>query len=410
MRRVLRVVVLLPFWMALPRAGADAGWLLTLDDLRPGPVALQGIDGRGVRVVPLGAAQAITIPMDSFVQIDRATRARTAAGSFSLVLANGDRYTGQPLGMKDEQVAWRSSAVGELKIPLKEIRALIRAGSSIENLDQPPREDKILLANGDSVKGIVTGMSEMKVTIGASSALEIPLATVQWIHFAPAGKTVGKTERAFRVWLNDDSLITASSVEADEQTMRLSLADGSKREVPLGSAAGVEQLNGPVSWLSSRTPRSVAQIPYFGGVTWPTRMDSTVGGRPIQFGERVYACGIGVHAYSRIEFDLDGRYEGFRTQYAIAQEEKRQYADVTVRIKVDGKLVHERQSLKADVLSPVVVVDLPGGAKVLTLEVDYGQANDTQDRFNWIEPALLRRKPAATQPAAGGTLPAARGS
>jgi hypothetical protein len=37
-----------------------------------------------------------------------------------------------------------------------------------------------------------------------------------------------------------------------------------------------------------------------------------------------------------------------------------------------------------------VVIDLPKTAKMLTLEVDYGAANDTQDRFNWIEPALVR--------------------
>ena len=66
---------------------------------------------------------------------------------------------------------------------------------------------------------------------------------------------------------------------------------------------------------------------------------------------------------------------------------------MTVRIKVDGKVVHEQPNLRADVLAPVVIVDLPTAAKMLTLEVDYGAANDTQDRFNWIEPALLKKKP-----------------
>src|SRR5438552_14085342 len=99
-----------------------------------------------------------------------------------------------------------------------------------------------------------------------------------------------------------------------------------------------------------------------------------------------------------IDYALGGSYEAMRTQYAIAQDEKRQYADVTVRIKLDGKVVHEQEHLKADFLAPMVLVDLPKSAKVLTLEVDYGAANDTQDRFNWIEPALLRKKP-TSQPA-----------
>src|SRR5438046_1592618 len=136
-------------------------------------------------------------------------------------------------------------------------------------------------------------------------------------------------------------------------------------------------------------------------------MDLTVGGRPIQFGNQMFSRGIGVHSYSRIDYALDGKYEAFRTQYAIASDERRQYADVTVRIKLDGKVVHEKPNLRADVLAPVVIVDLPKTAKMLTLEVDYGAANDTQDRFNWIESALLKKKP--KKPIAlPSTLPATR--
>jgi hypothetical protein len=201
--------------------------------------------------------------------------------------------------------------------------------------------------------------------------------------------------------LNDDSFLTVPSLQASGENVSVTLADGGKRELPLAAVLSIEQLNGPVSWLSSRKPAQAVQIPYFGNTTWPTRMDRTVGGKPIQFGSRVFGRGIGVHAYSRIDYALDGTYEAFRTQYAIAQEDRRQYADVTVRIKVDGKVVHEQANFRADVLSPVIVVDLPREAKMLTLEVDYGQANDTQDRFNWIEPALLRKKPATTQPVGG---------
>ncbi|HEX2971300.1 MAG TPA: NPCBM/NEW2 domain-containing protein, partial [Tepidisphaeraceae bacterium] len=205
--------------------------------------------------------------------------------------------------------------------------------------------------------------------------------------------------RMFRIHLNDDSLVTVSSLQGGGENITVTLADGAKRELPLAGVVSIEQLNGPVSWLSSRKAAQVVQIPYVGETSWPTRMDRTVGGKAIQFGSRVFGRGIGVHAYSRLDYALDGSYEAFRTQYAISQEDRRQYADVTVRIKVDGKVVHEQGNFRADVLSDVVMIDLPREAKMLTLEVDYGQANDTQDRFNWIEPALLRKKPAATRPA-----------
>jgi hypothetical protein len=75
---------------------------------------------------------------------------------------------------------------------------------------------------------------------------------------------------------------------------------------------------------------------------------------------------------------------------------------VTVRVKLDDQVVHEQQNVRAGALSPVVLVDL-GEAKELTLEVDFGANIDSEDRLNWIEPALLKVKPAAapaTQPAA----------
>ena len=59
-------------------------------------------------------------------------------------------------------------------------------------------------------------------------------------------------------------------------------------------------------------------------------------------------------------------------------------------LKIDGKPVHEQEHVRADTLSLPVLVDIPKTARQLTLEVDYGDANDTQDHFNWIEPALLR--------------------
>ena len=54
-------------------------------------------------------------------------------------------------------------------------------------------------------------------------------------------------------------------------------------------------------------------------------------------------------------------------------------ADVTVRIKLDDKVVHEREHFHAGELSPPVVVDL-NGATSLTLEVDFGKPV-TFDRF-----------------------------
>ena len=103
-----------------------------------------------------------------------------------------------------------------------------------------------------------------------------------------------------------------------------------------------------------------------------------------------------MHSYSRLSWDLDGTFEAVRTRYAIDTGQANTIADVTVRILLDGKVVYEQPHVRAGTLSPVIVVDIKSAMK-LTLEVDYGDNMDTQDRLNWIEPALLKHKPTAKE-------------
>ena len=392
---------------------ADSGWLLTTADFRQQSVSLESIKDDGVTItIPGGAsAQPTVVPFASFLQLDRSTAPRPSNAPYTLFLLSGDRVGGEPLGIENEQLLWKSPAVGELRFPLKSLKALVRGAQPPTNLDDDDErtEDLVLMNNGDSVKGIITALAPDKLTIEGDAALEVPMESVKVMYFALAGNpAAANTERAFRVRFSDGSSIAGPGVQSDGKKLVLTLADKSTRELPLSLISGVEQLNGPVSWLSSHAPAQTVQLPYFGSLQWPTRNDLTVGGRPIQFGNRTYSRGIGVHAYSRLDYALDGTYKAFRTQYAIAQEDKRQFADVTVRIKLDGKTVHEQPNVKAEALSPVVLVDVPPGAKMLTLEVDYGQANDTQDRFNWIEPALLREKPAVIEQPEPATKPTTR--
>jgi hypothetical protein len=119
-------------------------------------------------------------------------------------------------------------------------------------------------------------------------------------------------------------------------------------------------------------------------------MNQTVSGGPIRFGTRTFVAGIGVHSRSKLVFAVPDAYPVFRTQYAIAGDLP--YADVTVRVFLDDRLVHEQVNTRAGKLSPALVVDLEG-AKRVTLEVDFGENFDVQDRLNWIEPAFLRERP-----------------
>ena len=407
--------------IALLASGAAAqDWTITTADFRSQPAAgITGLSGDGVRFTVVGSADdQQTIPLDRFVSTQRATSggaAPVAASSnakFTLLLSNGDRLAGEPAGVVSEQLVWRSSAsLGELKVPMRRLTSLARnlatAAAMSPSAGEPPKQDLVSLANGDTVAGVVADCSVDKITVQTDNGpSEVPMATVTKVTFAAVGKltAVASTPRGFRFRLTDGSAVTVAdaSISNDHLSAKFEAATIA---IPLSQLASIEQLNGPVGWLSSLTPIESVQIPYFGGggaISWPARSDTAVDGSPLRFEGRTFDHGIGVHSYSRLTYDVAGGAGGwaaFRTQYAIdsPRSNPRPLADVTVRIKLDDKVVHERAHVRAGELSPVVAIDL-GAANTLTLEADYGDGGDTQDHLNWLEPALLRQMPATTAP------------
>jgi len=205
--------------------------------------------------------------------------------------------------------------------------------------------------------------------------------------------------------------MSGSAISAgNEDELRITLHDGSTRPIAMGAVTAIEQVDGPIVWLSALVPTENVQTPYFGDRASPARMDRSVTGDVIRGGAglgngagssaRAFGRGVGVHAYSKVSFDIAGAgFVALRTQYAIDGDLP--MADVTARILLDGQPVWEKKNIRsAQQLAPAVTIDIAPGHRTLTLEVDYGENYDVQDRFNWIEPALLRtRQPTATQPA-----------
>jgi hypothetical protein len=300
---------------------------------------------------------------------------------------------GEPAALKDEQLHWTSASLGDVLLSLSDLRAIVRGDRLDDKVDAVRREDSVMMANGDTARGIVTVLADGKVTIKSAQGAvsDIPLANVAGIYFASASQkpSTAPVAASFRVGLADGSVFRARSLATSEGTANLSLSDGAQRRVPVATLVSVEQLDGPITWLSTVAPDEAVHTPYL-DLSFPARMDRAVGGDVIRFGKETFARGIGVHSYSRLTWNLDGSQKAFRTQYAIDGD--RPSADVTVRIQLDGKTVHEQKGVRSGSLSPVIQIGL-AGARTLTLEADYGANYGFGDRLNWIEPSLLRQQP-----------------
>lgn len=373
-------------------ARGAAGWTLTTADFHSQGVTLNSIDALGVHVTT-STAEVKVIAFEQFLDIGRPLLVTQPGGRFVLYFASGDLIGGEPVGIKGNDLVWNHPALGEISLPMKKLAGMSRPG--LHPLDARRKEDVITLANGDTLRGIIADFAAGKVTVQTEAgSSEVPIASVNQINFAVAPGVVVPVN-GFRVRLDDGSAIIATSIKVADEKIEVVLGKDSIHSMDLARVASIEQVNGPVSWLSSRPMSENLYVPFIGTPhTGAAKMDHNwTGADPIRFGSQQFAHGIGVHSYSRLSWDLDGTFEAFRTRYAIDTQEANTRADVTVRILLDGKPAYEQVHVRAGTLSPVIIEDLKG-AKKLTLEVDYGDNMDTQDRMNWIEPALLKHKPA----------------
>src|SRR5262249_5931794 len=149
--------------------------------------------------------------------------------------------------------------LGELVLPLKSVVCVVRAGQS-----PPPTqlvqqtEDIVTLANGDSVRGIISGLNASSVSVqpaGADAPTAVPLDSVARITFATTAVPAPQSAvQGFRIGLVDGSGITAATVQLADQRLSMTLPDGSNRSVPQSALVSIEHVNGPLVWLSSLPP------------------------------------------------------------------------------------------------------------------------------------------------------------
>lgn len=392
---MLRFIFLITSVCATPFAyAAETTWSLTTADFNKTAVTVSSLDDKKLSATERD--RPVTIPAEYVLRLDRdAAPSVAAAPRFTLWLANGDRLTGDLGDLKEDTLAWTSPVLGGFKVPLDGLRAITRSPNP-QNLDAERKEDQVTLTNHDVVRGVVAGIEGGKVLVQPAAGGDpspVPLASVDAILLATA-KPAADANRAFRARFVDGSQFTSKSLTIKGNTVTLTLpgATGTTHEVDAANVVSIEQVNGPVRWLSEQTPQSAEQTPFNSDTTFPAKFDRNVFGRPLRVGSRTVEKGVGVHANSKLVFAIEGPYKTFRTRYGIDTSSDASRADVNVRILLDDKVVHEQQHVRAYAAMPLVTVPL-GSAKTLTLEVTAAGPTDTQDRLDWLEPALVRDLP-----------------
>jgi hypothetical protein len=385
--------VSLLLFLLVSQAAAGTVWNLTDSQFHSRSISVDSIDSAGIHY-----GSELLSWNDVFEISQPATTSAPANGRLSLIFRGGDKLYGDPASFNGDTLQWNSDSVGKMSFPVESLIGILQRAYTGADLDETRTDDVIHLANGDTMHGIVNAITSAGVTLQVGDATP----TLGWdaisaVLFAtPPGNPAHSQKRSFRISLAGEEAIDAADVSLTNGQLTLTLADKSTRQLYAGSVYGIEQLNGPVEWLTFLKPSKNIYRPLF-SESFPTRFDKTVADdKPITQRYPAFHHGIGCHSYSKLDYSLEGDWAGFRTQFAIDSDSP--LADVTVRIYLDDKPVFEEKNVKAGRMHPVVAIPLEG-AKTLSLEVDYGENFATEDRFVWLDPALVRTlSPSSTQP------------
>jgi hypothetical protein len=359
-------------------------WSLTDSHFSSRTVSVESIDSSGIHL------SSGVLPWNDVLEISQTVKpAGEAGGRFSLLFHSGDVISGEPVSFNGDTLEWQSSRLGDMKFSIDSLAGIVQAGSNVADIDQARTDDVVRLANGDVTHGIITRIGADGVTIQTGDATPtLAWNSVNAVLFSTApGSGRAEQGRMFRVQLGGGESLTVAAVALAGDKLSIILGDKTSRQIDAGMVVAIEQLNGPIEWLTSRRPVENIYKPFF-SENFPTRFDRTVADdKPIRERYPAFHHGIGCHSYSKLVYDLDGKWAEFRSQFAIDSDSP--LADVTVRIYLDDKVVFEQKNVKARRVYPVVAIPL-GAAKRLGLEVDYGENYATEDRFVWLDPALVR--------------------
>lgn len=323
-----------------------------------------------------------------------------------IALVGGDRLAGAVAGGEGESLLFELAGGALVPLPIDALEAL-RFPERLPRdpglvVEAPPEGDRLYRRVGqrlDRVDGAVAAFSAEGIlfdgVVGTSLFGWEEVAALFVEPLGGAGDDVPVTSPV-AVDLADGSRLRGSLVRVDRDGVELEvLPAGVSIFLRWRTLAEVSRADGSLSYLSEVSPALAVDAAPFGddlGMVWPHRVDRAVTGGPLRAGGQLWTRGFGVHAPSRLEFDLTGEYRELRGAVAIDDSvlDLAQTGSVVFRVELDGTTAWT---------SPVVrggrePLELPaidlGEAERLALVVEEADRSHVADRADWLRLRLLR--------------------
>jgi len=283
-----------------------------------------------------------------------------------------------------------SLALGGLTVKQEEVAGVIGAAPVGRSLDtlldwtlRQRRIDEVLLGNGDRLAGRVAALDAAQCRMAEGP--QVARDTIAAIGFAAPAAAPGR-EAVWWVGLADGTRLAVDNVAIDRTSAKLHWRDR-KLETPASEVVWLVPPNPSRVFLSDLVAADFRHVPYL-SLAWPYQRDRSTAGSLLRAGGRLYAKGLGMHAASRLTYQLTERFTTFSAELAI-DDETRGLGSARFRVFVDGVEKFTSQTIRGGD-KPVPMTVAIDGAKRLDLVVDFADRGDQGDHADWLNARLMR--------------------
>lgn len=335
-----------------------------------------------------------------------------AAGSVNVILTNGDTVTGTLKPAVKDRLALHSDVAGDLLIPFETIRMafFLRPGySRSRTAPVAGKGDVLRLLSGDEDVGRVISVGTEGVVFQSKQTGQstFPVKDVFEIHFETLGRApqdpVG--DGAVDVLCHDGSRFRGTLEELDTRTLKMAgVYKGiGSFSIPVAQLDYIHFNNPQVVYLSDLDPAKMKEHPFVeteGMQIFSYQRDHSVVApdQPIRIKGETFRKGLGVHAYSLLDYKLDGQYKRFTATVGL-DDSSGGLGSVVFRVYGDTKKLYESKRIvgtkikpqSADTREPQAVDVAISGVQELMLVLDFGDDDDVRDRAAWGDARIIKK-------------------
>jgi hypothetical protein len=320
-----------------------------------------------------------------------------------IIFVNGDQVPGSLREIANERLRFRpgSGLDGEWELPVSALSVLWwgnREGR--DDADQLRRHwvaerrsrDRVLLRNGDVLEGILTTLDQQTLHLEVKrKEIRIARDKVAGVALSTELTRVPQPRGAYgHLVLANGCRLTLVSAQCDDgKTLTGQTLFDNAVKVPVDQIIALDLHQGRAVYLSDLKPLRYEHTPYL-GIAWPFVTDGSVTGHDLRLQDSTYDKGLGMHSQSRLTYELAGGYQWFEAMVGPDALDGRP-GGARIQVLVDGRaqeLGGEKGT--ADTPGPRWLRVKVGGARELTLVVEFGRRGDVQGHVNWADARLIK--------------------